>query len=42
MTVTSMRPTWVGSYHRPKGLCAGHCAELDREVLFQGPDAEEA
>lgn len=42
VTVTSMRPTWVGSYHRPKALCAGHCAELNREVLFQGPDAEEA
>ena len=35
VTVTAMRPKWLGWGRRPKGLRAGFCTELKREILFK-------
>jgi hypothetical protein len=35
VTVTAMRPKWLGWGRRPKGLRAGWCEELNREILFK-------
>lgn len=37
LKVTGMRPKWLSYHRRPKGLTAGWCEELQREVLFQRP-----
>lgn len=34
VTVTSFRPKWLSFQRRPKGLTAGWCESLNREVLF--------
>lgn len=34
VTVTSLRPKWGHYTRRPKGLTAGWCESLNREVLF--------
>lgn len=34
VTVTSLRPKWKHYTRRPKGLTAGFCKTLNREVLF--------
>ena len=34
VTVTSLRPKWNHYTRRPKGLVAGWCDSLNREVLF--------
>lgn len=35
VTVTALRPKWLGWNRRPKGLRAGFSAELNREILFK-------
>jgi len=35
VTITSTRPKWLGWRKRPKGLRAGWCEELEREILFR-------
>lgn len=34
VTVTSLRPKWLGWGRRPKGLVQGFSKKLDREILF--------
>lgn len=35
VTVTSMRPVWIGLGSRPRALRLGHSEELGRDILFQ-------